>query len=528
MSDTIHTIRRSAKHFFSGTALSRISGMLRDISMAYAFGTQPAVASFMVAFRLAHLLRRLFGEGALQSAFIPEFEALRHQNTANAFQFFKNLYVILTLFLLFTIGLIGLGLAFFLTDNLSPDNQTIVYLTILMLPSLLFICLYGFNASLLQCEKKFFTSSVAPVAFNAIWIVTVLILKEFHFEGPQAMYWLSGGVIAACLGQWLFTLPALYSTLKKHLGSSWWTLATFSWSPIVKIGKPLLLGIIGVAAFQVNTAVDSLFARYADPEGPALLWYAIRLQQLPLALFGIAISGAILPPLSRAIKSANWPQYHHFLQYALQYTISFIFPVTAAIFMIGDTCTALLYGHGQFTDHSIIGTTRCLWAYGLGLLPSTLVLILAPACYAQSNYVLPTCTSFLTMIVNGLLNAWMIMGLNLGPMSVALATSISAWINLIFLSYFLPLPSGSLVEPQLIKHTLRVGSLTLLACAATWLLRLYLGEPSLLALFQEKHVHFFSLSYQLLSFSLQVLCFGFILFGGFLCLRSQEITVKKI
>lgn len=529
MSDTIQTIRRSVKHFFSGTALSRISGMLRDMSMAFAFGTQPAVASFMLAFRLAHLLRRLFGEGALQSAFIPEFEALRHRNKEEAFLFFKNLYLILTLFLLILIGLIGIGVVYvFPIANLEQDHQTIIYLTTLMLPSLLFICLYGFNASLLQCEKKFFISSVAPVAFNGIWILTVLFLKVFNFQSSEAMYALAGGVILACLGQWLFTFPTICSILKNNLGTTWWKITHFDYIPILNIGKPLLLGMIGVAAFQINTAIDSLFARYADPEGPALLWYAIRLQQLPLALFGVAISGAILPPLSRAIKAANWPQYHHFLQYALRYTISFIFPITAAIFMMGDTCTHLLYGHGQFTTHSIIGTTRCLWAYGLGLFPSTLILILAPACYAQSNYALPTYSSFLTMGVNGLLNAWMIMGLNLGPMSVALATSISAWMNLFFLSYFLPLPHGSLLEPSLMIHGLKVGIMTALACMSTWLIRYYLGEPSLISLLEENFTLFPTFSFQIFSFSLQLFIFSTVFFIGYMQLKRTKQSIQLL
>ncbi|KIC73523.1 lipid II flippase MurJ [Candidatus Protochlamydia amoebophila] len=101
MTDSTHTIFQSAKHFFSGTLLSRLSGMIRDISMAYAFGTEASIASFMVAYRLAHLCRRLFGEGSLQSAFIPEFESIRHRDTERAFRFFRDLVISLTLFLVF-------------------------------------------------------------------------------------------------------------------------------------------------------------------------------------------------------------------------------------------------------------------------------------------------------------------------------------------------------------------------------------------------------------------------------------------
>jgi putative peptidoglycan lipid II flippase len=127
MKDTIQTIRRSSHRFFSGTLLSRLTGMLRDMSMAYAFGTQSSIAAFMIAFRFAHLLRRLFGEGALQSAFIPEFEALRHQQETRAFIFFRDLTLSLTFFLILLIGLGSAILACFLEwGNLHPDNQEII------------------------------------------------------------------------------------------------------------------------------------------------------------------------------------------------------------------------------------------------------------------------------------------------------------------------------------------------------------------------------------------------------------------
>src|ERR1700746_2853547 len=129
MKDTIQSIRRSSHRFFSGTLLSRISGMLRDMSMAYSFGTHPSIAAFMVAFRFAHLLRRLFGEGALQTAFIPEFESLRHRSEPRAFAFFHHLSAALTLFLIFLISTTCAILwAVFHWGNLHAGNQEIVYL----------------------------------------------------------------------------------------------------------------------------------------------------------------------------------------------------------------------------------------------------------------------------------------------------------------------------------------------------------------------------------------------------------------
>lgn len=471
MNDTIQTIRRSSRLFLSGTFLSRVSGMFRDMSMAYVFGTQPSIAAFMVAFRFAHLLRRLFGEGALQSAFVPEFEALRHKSEKGAFVFFQALMGVLTLFLIVLIAISCGALALFLRQGeIHPDNQEIIFLTLVMLPSLLFICLFGLNASLLQCEKRYFIPSVAPVAFNAIWIAAVFMLKGMPAE--QAMPWLSFGVVIACLCQWLMTVPQTWKSLKSFIiDRSFWQTARESFSELRGLTKPLFLGVLGVAASQINNAVDSLFARVADPEGPALLWYAIRIQQLPLALFGISIAGAILPPLSRAIKGQKVEEYRRFLHDALSSTWLFMIPLTGCLFAMGDSSVQLIYGRGDFGAESAIQTTYCLWAYGIGLVPAALVLVLAPACYAQSDYRLPAVASFGSMLLNIVLNSWFILGLGWGAVSVAIATSISAWVNFFFLGWRL-----SALSPKSYKHGSAMLVATLLATWGTIQGRIYFQQ----------------------------------------------------
>jgi putative peptidoglycan lipid II flippase len=517
MSDTTHTIWHSAKRFFSGTLLSRISGMLRDMSMAYVFGASASIASFMVAFRLAHLLRRLFGEGALQSAFIPEFERLRHQDEKQAFKFFRDLALFMTLalslFILFAGSLLSSVLIW---GDLSPPNFEIVWLTLIMLPSLLFICLYGINASLLQCEKSYFTPSVAPVAFNFIWIGAVVALKNWN--APEAMPLLAIGVIAACFFQWLWTVPKTISLLKKGLNSSPWKDYFTQWTDIVKLGRPLALGLLGVSASQINNAMDALFARYAELEGPAILWYAIRLQQLPLALFGIAIAGAILPPLSRAIKAQDWNKYSLFLRHAITGTIVLMLPITAIIFCMGDTCVNLIYGRGDFNENAIRQTTHCLWAYGAGLIPSALVLIVAPSFYAQQNYFLPATASILTMLINLSLNAFFIFGLKWGAVSVALATSISAWINLIWLTSKSNQNLKFFMDKEFFNVTCKISLATFIAFSATLIMRSYVQNQSPFFLY-ENHLgltrHFpiqlFEFSYQLISYVLIWLISSFLL-----------------
>jgi putative peptidoglycan lipid II flippase len=504
MKDTIQTIRRSSYRFFSGTLLSRFTGMMRDMSMAYVFGTKPSIAAFMVAFRLAHLLRRLFGEGALQSAFIPEFETLRHQKEQRAFIFFRDISVTLSVFLILLIGLIsGILGGFLLWGRLNSANQEIITLTLFMLPSLLFICLFGLNASLLQCEKCYFIPSVAPVAFNAVWIATILYLREMPAE--QAMPWLALGVVIACFCQWILTIPQTLKSLIQILSSSFWRSLSLASKDLRLLSKPLALGILGVAASQINNAIDSVYARFAEMEGPALLWYAIRIQQLPLALFGIAIAGALLPPLARARKTQRLEEYRHFFNDALFRTWTFMLPLTAVLFVMGDIFVKFIYGRGDFGPHSVVQTTYCLWAYAIGLIPSAFILILAPASYAQNNYHLPAYASFLTMLLNLFLNTLFIMYLGWGAVSVAIATSISAWINLLILGWNLSRKDALLFDCSLLKKGMSASLATLVALCGTYEMRINL-----------QNIPFFSES--LLDSSLgalfSILSYQFVTFGG--------------
>lgn len=466
MHDTTQSIVRSASRFFSGTMLSRITGMLRDMALAYAFGTQSAVAALLVAFRFAHLLRRLFGEGALQTAFIPHFEELRKKNPMRASQFFCDLAISLTAFLIGLIMSIMVLLWVFLTFiELSPGNTEILWLTLLMLPSLLFICLFGINAALLQCEKSYFVPSAAPVAFNLIWIIGIFSVASL--SSTAAMSWLAGFIVIACLAQWAITLPKTLNILNSYQHEGLWKHVKFFSKDVLQLIKPLILGMIGVAASQINNAFDAIFARWADAEGPAFLWYAIRLQQLPLALFGIALSGALLPPLVRALKNEDTVKYQRFINFALRNTIYFMLPITAALIVMGDHCINFIYGRGDFTSFSIIETTRSLWGYTIGLLPMALILILAPAFYAKGDYRTPSMAAAGSMVMNIALNAVLIGFFDLGAASVAVATSVSAWFNLTWLGYVLSKQQGSFGVFNLLPGISKVALAVAVASAST-------------------------------------------------------------
>lgn len=414
MNEKFSTILHSALRFLSGTSLSRISGFARDITMAICFGATPSVAAFLVAFRLAHLLRRLFGEGAMQTAFIPMYEKYRKVCPKRADQFFLDLKGSL-FFSLLALCLVGMFAIHFLFDG------EIASLSVLLLPSLPFICLFGLNASLLQCHNQYFVPGVAPVAFNLIWIAGTLFLR--NLPEIEAMRSLALFVVIACIAQWGMTLPQIIPTWKARQ-----KLTLFS-TDVRSLLAPLSLAIIGVAASQINNALDAFFARYASLEGPAYLWYAIRLQQLPIALIGVALSGALLPPLSRAIHSGNTEHFKSLVKKGLSVVSALMLAVTVLLFFAADPLIRLVYGHGDFSAAAVNETSLCLMGYAIGLVPLAWVLILSPGCNARGRYKEPAIASTVSMIANILLNGIFIFGFGWGAVSIAVATSLSAFLN---------------------------------------------------------------------------------------------------
>lgn len=514
--DSKKSILYSARQLFSGTVLSRISGMLRDMSMAAAFGSHPAVAALMVAFRFSNLLRRLFGEGALHSAFVPQFEALRSQDPKRAGKFFRDLSFALMVFLIIFVCLVECILfACLFFFDFSPENKEILYLTVLMFPSIPFICHFGLNNSFLQCEKEYFIGGIAPLAFNVVWIIAVFFLRNCGIN--QAMSGLAMSIVIACCVQYLVTLPRSIQILSGCMGVKFWRSISLRSRDMKGLMKPLLFGIMGVGASQVNGALDAIFARYADLEGPAYLWYAIRIQQLPLALFSLAMSSALLPPLSRAIKENKVDRYLSFLCFSIRYCIEVMLLAFFGVLVLGPSLVVLLYGRGGFDDVAAYHTTLCLWSYVLGLLPMALIFLLGAAFYAKGRFLVPMRAAMISVFLNILLNAVMVFFLKMGAESIALATSCSAWINCYLL--IKSLEENVLKELSKLKmQIMKVFGVCFLAALLTWGGGSFLWREQVLWMFNEEIFSPFSPFFfeQVKYFSFQGLCFlgGVFLLGG--------------
>lgn len=475
--DSIHSIKQHILRFFSGTVLSRISGLIRDVIIAYSFGAEAAIAALFVAFRLSQLLRRLFGEGPVQSALIPLFEELRKDSSERAFRFFRDLC---GLFLIILVGLTcvimcgaGLSLHF---QQWSPSNQEILFLVILLIPSLIPICLFGINMALLQCQKQYFTPGVAPAFFNISIAIGALLFQKM--APKEAMPYLAFFIVLGCVLQWFVTFPATYRHMKEALKDKMFSSINIFSDDVKRVGKFLTLGMLGVGAAQINNTVDTLFARYADLQGPAYLWYGLRLLQLPLALFGIAVAGAVLPPISRAIQNKNREDCTHYLDYATRRVIAFLVPCIIATFVFGTHMINAIYGHGNFSIASTFTTTACLHAYIIGLLPMGFIMVFAPVCYAYNDWKTPTIGAILSLCTNCALNIFFIHALGLKAVSVALATSISSWLNLLFISYRLQKRAGTIITKTGLQECVKVICISVAAGIITWIIQANFFTPA--------------------------------------------------
>ena len=479
-------IGKSAFNFLKGTLLSRIFGLVRDMSMAYYFGVNAVVAAFLIAFRLSNLLRRVLGEGALLGGFIPFFEEKRVEKEKRGARFFRDLFWTLFILLITIVcTLESLLYAIYTYTSVASGFQEILVMTMIMLPGLVFICLYGLCMALLECEMNYFIPAVAPVGFNIVWITAIFYCKDMPLY--EAMKGISISIVFAFFVQWLVTVPGVLRYVLAHLSLKEWLSPRLFSHKLGKMMQPLLLGVIGVCAVQINSAFDIFIARFASLEGPAYLSYAHRLQQLPLALFGIAISSAVLPPLSRAIKEKRGHDAIKLVQFALTKNFTILFTITIAIFFMAAPSINLLYARGNFSTEALIYSSRCLFGYGIGLVPISFIFILASVFYARGDYKTPMLASVLALFVNVVLNCICVFVLKFSALSIALATSISTFINMAFLLRHL----GIKFEKKMWQSFLRVGGLNLITAVFVTLIAVYLlKDPSITLLKGEVNIAF--------------------------------------
>ncbi len=423
------------------TLVSRVLGMIRDVFSAKVFGTSWQWDAFVYAFSLPNFFRRLVGEGALASAFIPVYsELLQTKGEKEAFRFANVLISLLSVCFLIFLVIVEAALAFLMKVEVFPERVHLVFDFLrFFFPYLTLMSLYAVGMGILNCHRHFFAPSLGPLVLNLCWIggtVWVLFLADHGM--PDRLRLLALIVLFSGVLQDLVQVPQLH---KIGFRVQW------LWEPlypgIQKAVRLILPVILGFSVMQVNLLVDATFAFWIGPGANSTLWYGNRLMQLPLGVFAVAMGMALLPTLSNQVASGQFEQARKNISFSLRTIALITLPCAAGLMTLAKPIVQLLYERGQFDMVSTQRTSAVLIWYALGLFTYAAQKILTPAFHSLQNTKTPVRIAMICMVSNIVFN-FLLMG-SMKEAGLALSTTLSGLIQ--FGLLFLALHRGALRLP---------------------------------------------------------------------------------
>jgi putative peptidoglycan lipid II flippase len=436
------------------TLLSRIFGFVRDMFIAMAFGSSTAADAFFVAFRIPNMQRRVLGEGAVASAFIPVFsETLENKGQQAAQELTANIFNILLILLsvtslalfIFSPAVVSLFAPGFLDDQ--EKFKLTVDLTRWMAPYLFFIGLAAFSMGLLNSLKVFALPAATPILQNISMIAAILILA------PQMDEPIMGLAIGVIVGGALQTLIQLPTIVRKGYG--WKKRLHFKQPEVVKIAKLMVPAILGLAVYELNLMVDTLLASTLPEGSISYLYYGNRLVQLPLGVFAVALAVVLLPTLSGHAAKGELKELVQTVSFSIRLILFITIPATIGLIILREPIVNTLWERGEFLQVSTQGTAVALLYYSIGLCAYSGVKIIAPAFYSLQDTKTPAKIGIYSMVLNIVLNLILIGPLQHG--GLALATSLSALFNAVLLTYFLRKRLGLLGGRKILRATIKMG-----------------------------------------------------------------------
>jgi len=403
-------IIRSAGVVGSFTLLSRGLGMLRDIVIAYHFGTSLMASAFFVAFTIPNLFRRLFGEGALSAAFIPVLIETRATDGEQAAWNLVSKVATMAAAVLTAIAILGV-LAFSVGLHLpffSEKWQTTFALSRVMFPYVVFICLAALSMAVLNSYKHFSTSAFAPCLLNLILLAAMLgIFPLIGTDPAPRAYVLAWAVLLAGAAQVAIQLPAL----KKfgcpfHFSSQW---------NDPRIRQMLALmgpAALGMAVTQVNVLIDRLLAMWIGEWAPAALFYSERMIYFPLGVIATALGTVLLPTFSHQAAKRDTAALRETITHSLRHLLFIMVPAALGLLILAPFILETLFEWGgNFGAHSTLLSARALRCYAPGLIVFSAAKVFVPAFYAMKDTRTPVRIGVYIVLLNLALNLILILTL---------------------------------------------------------------------------------------------------------------------
>lgn len=408
------------------TLISRVLGFVRDMLVAATLGAGWMADAFFVAFKLPNLFRRLFAEGAFNLAFVPLFAGkLEGEGEAEAKVFAEEALAVLfwTLVLFVAVGELAMGgLVAIFAPGFVGDGEKFrlaVDLARLTFPYLFFISLVSLLAGVLNSAGKFAASAATPIFLNLTLIAAIFGLTPLTANPAYALsigVFIAGGVQLLWLGVHVRRAGFALRLVRPRLSAD-----------VRLLARRVAPVALGAGIYQLNLLVDTMIASLLPSGAISYLFYADRVNQLPLGVVGVAVGTALLPLLSRQIRAGDDAAAHQAQNRAIEFALFLTLPAAFALVVIAHPVVVVLFARGAFGDAQAQATAQALAVFAAGLPAYVLVKTLAPGFFAREDTKTPIKIGAIALGVNVALNLWL-----MGPLAhvgIALATVISAWLN---------------------------------------------------------------------------------------------------
>jgi putative peptidoglycan lipid II flippase len=448
---------------------SRVLGLVREVLFNSLFGTA-SMGLFLIAFRAPNLLRDLFAEGALSTAFVTVFsQRIKKEGEASAWVLASKMMTLAAVFMSF-VSLLGIVFAKELISVLAPgfapqDAAFTIVLTQIMYPFILLVSLAALVMGMLNSRNVFAAPAMASSFFNVGSVVGGAFfgwLIDPGF-GQKALIGLSIGTLVGGFLQFAVQLPSL-----RRVG--------FRFRPDFRWGDPgikrilvlMVPSVIAASAVQINVLVNSSFASYVGKEAVTWLNSAFRLMQLPIGVFGVAVATITLPVVSRIAAGSDTSTFGPTLGKAMRLAVFLTLPAAVGLWFLANPVIGLIYEHGEFRSNDTLQTGFALQFYALGLVAYSCIKVLSPAFYAIDRKWTPMLVSFGSIALNLTLNYLFIFKMGLEHRGLALSTTICATLNFTALYFLMLGPAGTLESRRFLLALARCALAAVPLGAACW------------------------------------------------------------
>ncbi|HEX7368783.1 MAG TPA: murein biosynthesis integral membrane protein MurJ [Rhodanobacteraceae bacterium] len=394
---------RGVFSFSSMTLISRVLGLVRDISISHVFGASVATDAFVIAFRIPNFMRRLFAEGSFSTAFVPVFTEVKETGSHAELKDLTSrvagtlggvLLIVTALGIIFSPQLAIISAPGALDD---PRKLSLtVHLLQLTFPYLLFVSLTALCGGVLNSFHKFALPALTPVILNLCLIAGALVLSRYLAVPIEALGW---AVLAAGILQLLFLLPAV-----RRLDLL--ALPRWGWNhlQVKKIMRLMLPTLFGSSVAQINLLLDTIVVSLLVTGSQTWLYYATRFLELPLGVFGVALGTVILPALSRHHVGADREGFSKSLDWGLRITLLIALPAMCGLLLLAEPVVATFFQNGRFNAFDSHMTAIAIEGLAAGVPAIALTRTLLPAFYSRQDTRTPVKAGVIALVVNMIAN----------------------------------------------------------------------------------------------------------------------------